>query len=515
VALLGDVLFSVRNKIPDLPPALPPPAASVTVTDSLETFTIAASQLVLSLTPIFIVTLNAPLSSSVIAAITANLGTATVTFSGLTIGAFANGNTYVIQSVGNFSNVAPFGFGQLIVYPITSGPAYPLTADTGTAAVSTFTGTLPAGTYCCQVTQRNNWGETISAGEFADLVVAAGQNISVTSALLPGAVAIRAYLTLPGGASGSEIQWVESATSPLVISAPLTGYGTPPTRSTAYLLDSDGPQFGASTLYSWLNEGLAEFSRIVGGILDYSGVPTLAGQSLYVCVGEWLEISDVWYDGYWVQGGKRAEFFRRNTVTTSILSRVTVSVMTNQQVIEVNYQPDRTAGVTATTNAMLTTDTQVGIANTGFSYLPFGFAQIGSEIVAYSGLQNGVMSGLIRSLGSSVAQAWPAGTPVTELSLFWCGKRLFNTKYGPGQSATVLQAPNGWAAILPIWMLAQAKKAEQDVDTAQKLEKQFVDAAEAWYRSNKGVARFVQVGGSGTPLTFNNTIAGGVIVPGI
>jgi hypothetical protein len=381
--------------------------------------------------------------------------------------------------------------------------------------------TLPAQTYYASCTQRTNWGET-SSTEFGPFTVGANQGIQAVFNVAPGVVALRLYLTMPGGVAGSECLFLESTnvSNNVVVISSLSNVlpGSPPTRSTAYLMDSDGPQFGASTVYSWLNEGLAEFSRVVGGILDYSGVPTLAGQPLYVCPGEWLEISDVWYDGYWVQGGKRSEFFRRNSVTTSILSRVTVSVTTNQQVIEVNYQPDRTAGTALTSNAMATTDTQVSINNTGFSYLPFGFAQfsgpLGTEIVAYSSLANGVMSGLIRSLGSTTAQAWPSGTTVTELSLFWCGKRIFSTKYYPGQSGTTLQAPHGWAAILPIWMLAQAKRAEQDIKEAMGMEKDFREQAKEWFNSNKGVARFVQVGGSGMPLTFNDTVAGGVIIPG-
>ncbi len=409
MALIGDVLFSVRNKIPDLPGTLPPATAAVTV----------------------------------------------------------------VASVGS---------------------------------------TLPTGTYACSVTQRNNWGETLNSSETTSLVVGAGQGIQVTSALLPGAVAIRAYLTLPGGAAGSEIQFVESTTSPFTISVPLTGYGTPPTRSTAYLLDSDGPTFGASTLYSWLNEGLVNFSRVVGGLLDYCGVPTVAGQPMYVAPGEWLEISDVWYGGYWIQGGKRQEFFRRNTVTSQVLTGVTVSVFTDKQVLEVSYQPDRNSGVTTTTANMAATDTSVTINNGGVFLLPFGFAQIGTEIVAYSNV-GGSLSGLIRGLGSTVAQAWPSGTTVTELSLFWCGKRLFNVKYSPGQASTTLQAPHGWASILPLWMLGQAKKAEQDVKGGDELEKAFFAQAQQWYLSNKGVARFIQVGGSGRPLVFDGTVAGGIIVP--
>lgn len=415
MALIGDILFSVRNKIPDLPPTLPAPSATVTVA----------------------------------------------------------------ASVGS---------------------------------------TLPPGTYACVVTQRNPWGETLESAETGSLAIIADQGIHIVSTLLPGATAIRAYLTLPGGAPGTEIQFAESTTSPFTISTPPTGFAPPPSRATAYMLDADGPTFGASTVYSWLNEGLSELSRIVGGLLDYCGVPTAVGQPMYVAPGEWLEISDVWYGGYWVQGGKRAEFFRRNTVNSSILSRVTVSVFTDKQVIEVNYQPDRNSGVTATTASMSATDTSVAITNPSAFLLPFGFAQLGTgpsaEIVAYASLASGAMSGLIRGLGSSVAQSWPSSTTVTELSLFWCGKRLFGVKYSPGQAYTTLQAPQGWGAILPLWMLAQAKRAEQDVKQAMEIEKQFAESAGEWYRANKGVSRFVQVGGSGVPLTFDGTVAGGIIIPG-
>jgi hypothetical protein len=392
-------------------------------------------------------------------------------------------------------------------------PALP--APLATIAVVAATGsTLPIGTYLAVVTQRNPWGETLPSVEVAALVVSANQGIQITSTLLPSATTIRAYLTLPGGSAGSEIQYVESTTSPFTISTPPTGFGTPPSRSTAWLVDSDGPMFGASTLYQWMNEALNKFTRAVGGIMDYSGVPTVAGQPLYVAPGEWAELTDVWYGGYWVKGGKRAEYFRRNTVTSSILSSVSVSVFSDKQVIEVNYQPDRTSGVTTTTaNMVAATDTSVTIANTGVFLLPFGFAQIGTEIVAYASLASGAIAGLIRGLGSTVAQVWPSATTVTELSLFWCGKRLTLNPYVPGNSLMNLAAPQGWVAILPNYMLAQAKKAELDLEAADKLEKTFFDEVKQWETSNKGVVTRVQVGGNTATLSFNPVLGQGLIVP--
>jgi hypothetical protein len=351
-------------------------------------------------------------------------------------------------------------------------------------------------------------------GETTGLAVAAGQGIQISSPLLPGATTIRAYLTLPGGASQSEIGFVESTVSPFTIIAAPTAAGIPPARATAYLPDADGSTFGASTLFKWLNEGLKRLSRICGGLQDYAGVSTEKGNPFYVLPGQWLSITDVWYGGYWVQGGKRQDFFRRNSVTSSILNAVTVSIFTDRQVIETSYQPDRSGGITSTTADMQPTDTRVPLSNVGAFLLPFGFAQIGTEMVAYSSLGGGYMGGLIRGVGSSaVPQFWPAGTTVTELPLFWCGKRIFSIAYQPGQSSQVLTIPQGWENILVYWMLAQAREAEQDGQNAKRLLDQFQKDGQQWLMENKGVVTKVQVGDPTSPLVYNQTVAGGIIVP--
>jgi hypothetical protein len=408
--------------------------------------------------------------------------------------------------------------GDLIIKCRAQAPDVAPTLPAPTASASVVTpsqSTLTPGIYNCIVTQRNNWGETVGSTEITNLNVSSGQGIQITSALLPGAVAIRAYLTLPGGNAGTEIQFVEGTTSPFtILSQSALLAGSPPFRSTAYMPDSDGARFGAATLYSWLNDALKKMSHITGGILDYSGVPTQAGNPLYVLPTQWKEITDVWYGGYWVQGGKRQDFFRYNTVTSSILDAVTISIHSNQMVMEVNYQPDRNSGVTSTTNAMLVTDTQVGINNTSVFQLPFGFAQIGSEIVAYSSLSGGVMGGLIRGVGSAVQpQAWQLATTVTELSLFWCGKRIYDVAYAPGQSTVVMGTPQGWENILLLYMLSQIREQEQDGQNVKRLMDQFEKDAQQWMMSNKGVVKKVQVGEANLPLVYAPTIAGGIIVP--
>src|SRR6202521_2792450 len=396
----------------------------------------------------------------------------------------------------------------------TLGPA------TATAAVVAAPGsTLPVGTYAVIVTWRNQWGETLEAGETLGLVVAANQGIQITSTLPPGATTIRAYLTSPGGAAGSEQQFVESIVSPFVISAPPVLASALPTRSTAWLPDSDGQRmFSVGTLYRWLNQGLSRLARKAGVLQDYTAVGTVAGQPLYVMAGEWAKITNVWYDGSPLALGSQGSFFRRNTITSSVLASCAVSIRTNQLVIELFYQPARTAGAS-------TLSAQLGIADIGASCAPLGgfqsfgppmFAQIGTEIVAFSQISGTNLLGLIRGLGGTVPQVWPSGTAVKELNVPLLGKRLSTQNYVPGNSANLLPVPLGWEEVLPIFILSRARESEQDRQSAAALLKQFDDAVMDYLRANRQIAGPTQVGGSSwgvdTVPGFGSSM-GGVVLP--
>ena len=391
-----------------------------------------------------------------------------------------------------------------------------LPAPSATVTVVSASGsTLTPGTYAAVVTQRNPWGETAPSSETTGLVVGPNQGIQVVTGMFPSTTAVRIYLTLPGGAAGTEIQFSESSQGTFTMSSPATGAGSPPSQSSSYLPDSDGNMFSAATLYSWLNEGLKNLSRAVGGILDYCGVPTVSGQPLYVCPGQWLQIIDVWYGGYWIQGGKAAEFFRRNAVTSQVLQAVTVSIFSDKQVIEVSYQPDRNSGVCATSGTLTASATSINLSgnNPNVFLLPFGFVQIGTEICAYANVTTSAITGLIRGIGGTSAQAWPNATTVTELSLFWRGKRILEPGLQPGSGLSTLPCPSGWDTILPLYLQAKAKMSEQDMTAADALMKQFYAEAKEWLQSATKPPSFVQVGGNARTITYDQTVAGGIILP--
>ena len=394
-------------------------------------------------------------------------------------------------------------------------PDMPNTLGAAPASVGVVTSvgsTLPNGTYAAIVTQLNFWGETLYQGETLNLSVGPNQGIEVFSTLLPGADKIRCYLTLVGGAAGSECQFVESTTSPFIISAPPILAGNPPTRNTAWNPDTDGGFASCSALYRWLNAGLKLISRGTGGLLDYAGVGSTIGQPLYQVPGQWVELTSVWYDGYWILGGDRAQFFRRNAITSSVLSSCSMSVVDSRNILEVFPQPARTGSFTVLASPMLSTDTIANLVDASGFLLPFGFMQVDQEIMAYVGPNGNQMTGLIRGLGGSTAVAHATAAPVYELNIFWSGKRQFAPTFQSGNAASALPIPNGWDELLIQYVAGRAKLVEHDTQSFDSFNKEMEKAVKGWALTNAGVAKRRQVGGGTGIRTYWPDAAGGWIL---
>jgi hypothetical protein len=373
-------------------------------------------------------------------------------------------------------------------------------------------GTLAAGTYAVKVTQFNDYGETIPAGETTGIAVSSGDGIQITSPLQPGATTIRAYLTLPGGDAGTEQQYVESTVSPFTISAPPLNTGVPPQKNRAWLPDTDGEFVSATAMFGWVNDGLKIISRNAGGLTDYCGIQSVINNPLYYVPGEWNQITDIWYDGYWLMGGERRNYWRRNTITSSILSSATISGNNNQQLLELYPQPARTAFSTTLAANMAATDTQALATSSSGFVLPFGFLQIDSEFCAYGAINGNNFTSLIRGLGGSGAVAHTIGAPFKELNVFWNGKRQIFTQYKPGMSATLLPIPNAWDIMVSKYCVARARDVELDGNAAEQQEKYIQMQVKDWMRQSKGVVKPRQVGAPSQPGIYYGDLAGGLIV---
>lgn len=404
--------------------------------------------------------------------------------------------------------------GDVIVQARETVPDMPpsLPAPMATATVvAPGTGTLTAGTYFVEVTQWNQWGETLTSAESALLTVSATNGIQITSALQVGAVKIRAYLTQVNGAAGTESQYVESTISPFTILANPVNAGSPPVRGTAWLPDSDGGFISAGAIYRWLNAGLELIARGTGGFQDYSAIGSVINQPLYQIPGTWNSITSIWYDGYWMQGGDPGYFWRRNTITSQVLSSAHISVNSGKTILEVYPQPARTAQTTTLAAPMAATDTVASLTSCQF-VLPFGFCSIGSEIVAYATINGNQITGLIRGLGGTSAIAHSSLETVVECNIAWMGKRQSNQTYAPGQSTLILPITSGWDQLLVQYLAGRAKIVEHDFQSMQAFSSEMEKAIKGWAQTTNAVVRRRQVGGNASPVVYYGDQAGGLII---
>lgn len=365
---------------------------------------------------------------------------------------------------------------------------------------------------------------SITGGAPGVLFISVGSDPSGPNHLPLGLSAVRVYI---GTVSGKQTGFVQ-----LQIGADLrfqTGQwnnfyvdrspvpGVPPTRSSAWMPDSDGQSVSAGTVMRWLNEGLLEASTICDGVPDMGGLSTISGQPLYQFPGQWKKITSAWYDGYPLNIGRRTDIFRRNRVT-GLSGTLAIQELTDRLIVELWPQPSRTPTPTSTVGTVLSTDTTIPLNPTSF-LLPFGYARIGSgqnyEIVAYQAASGNQLTGVVRGVCGTVPTQFYANTVVNELNLHFAGHRVPSPNtFGSGLQNFYL--PAGWEDAMETYLIARYRKAEQEEKAATSLLKEF-SAKLARLMANKIVAgpRQVQIGVSQGVDTYPGlgSVFGGVIVP--
>lgn len=393
-------------------------------------------------------------------------------------------------------------------------------------AASVTESNLPLGTYFCVLTALTPWGESLPSNEVQVTLNTPGENaIAVvwsfgSIGINPSMIThLRLYV---GTTSGGETVFYDTAnpnsqsgstTFNFFIGGPFSTPGSPPTRSTAYLPDQDGDAVSAATIFRWITDGLKSASQVAGGLLDYGGVSTIAGQPQYIVPGLWKRIASLWYDGYPLSMDDNGNYFRRNSITASILSSVATSTFNNQMMIEVWPQPARTAAATTLSAQMNVSDTQAQVGSTSGFLLNQGFAIIGGEIVSYSGFTGTTLQNLQRALGGTVSIPVYPGAAVKELNMFWSGWRMYNPSFVPGQAFQTVPVPVGWESFMQEYALGRMKLAEQNVGDYSKLTESFNKNISDWFRSNKVTTGPRQVGDVSNGLEVVANLGGGWVIP--
>ena len=405
-------------------------------------------------------------------------------------------------------------------------PPSALPAPTGIAVNPVPTGPLELWFVCTQLTP---WGESPASVEAVVTTGAFYSIYTITGSCSIAATQINVYLTFAG--SGQEDRCysyplpsggIGKFSIPFTLSTPAVP-AFPPTRSSAWLPDTDGTALSAASLYRWLNEGLDAATALTEGIRDVTGIPSTAGQAQYQVVSNWRKLTSGFFDGWPITMGSKTDIFRRSNVVgisgTTVLNQDSVV-----QQVELYPQSSRTSGNGVLSGPLSAAATAIPYTpgNSGW-VLGFGLALIGPypadpsacELIYYSGNVSNSLSPVTRGMGGTIAQQWPQGTPVSEANIYFSGIR-YPTHYQKGQAANQLQLPPAWIDALKDYLSSRFKGAEQDIEGQQAMLKSFEQKCQA-IKGNREVMspRQVQVGGNSGVETVSGLggYFGGVILP--
>jgi hypothetical protein len=148
-----------------------------------------------------------------------------------------------IVALGNTSQSSPNGDGTLKLEPNHCNWPVALTAPiAGTAATSTSSGTLGAGSYSFKITYTNTYGETTPSPESTTYTLSASGNLSVNSPVAQGtASGWSVYITSTPGSG-----WQKQNSSPIAIGTPfvqstalISGSAPPSTNTTGAIITPD------------------------------------------------------------------------------------------------------------------------------------------------------------------------------------------------------------------------------------------------------------------------------------
>ena len=392
------------------------------------------------------------------------------------------------------------------------------------ASVVAGVNTLPLGSYYIKACFFNQWGQTLATQEAGPFVIAdAAHVIQITGPIIsavPSAIGINFYY---GVSPGGENQFLSTATLPFTISAP-GNPGVVPTRNTSFYPDIDGQRISAFSIYRWLNEALEQASKVCGGIPDMTGLPTINTQTMYQVPGLWNKFDHGWWDGYIIELAGKDSLFYRNVVPG--VTRVGVLQQVADKIImELQPQPNRSGAATTIAAGMpvAATDTVINLTSTANFKLPFAMGMLGGpppapyEIIAFSLVSGGQLTGCQRGMGGTQPAAWPDGSAAFECNLRLSGLRVFtNPTYFPGMGALNLPVPSGWRAPLIEYIVGKFREAQGNLQEARIKMTNFNTMLQASMLGNKLVAGPRQVGAPGDSAldTYPSAGLGGrLIIP--
>ena len=376
---------------------------------------------------------------------------------------------------------------------IANDPCQTIPAPLAPTTTIAGTGGIFSGNTFFIITYLTLWGESVGSPEFS--YASLNNNTVGLSGLTPpyATKAIRVYF---GFGSGMELQFLQYTVNPfttsLVVGFPTDPVmsGAPPYKASAWLPDTDGDLVDASTMYRWMNAGLEQLGRSAGGILDQTGAAPAAGTAEFLIPGYWLRITHTWHNG-WLTIAENQSYTWLQGNVTGIPGIVTLWRSSAQQVLGTWPQPSTDPATAILTAPMTAIDTMAQV-NSG-SFTSPGLCLIDNEVISYSTSADTTFAGMIRGVGGTLPAAHQSNTTVTQLIFRLLGRRL-PAIITLGMSGSQLDVPQGWDSVLDLYLLAQFKQTEQNLQEASALMQEF-EAKSIKLRDDQIPVEIKQIGG--------------------
>jgi hypothetical protein len=147
--------------------------------------------------------------------------------------------------------------------------------------------------------------------------------------------------------------------------------------------------------------------------------------------------------------------------------------------------------LTAVSGATFAITGEAGAGASGFT-AP-GMCQIDGEIMSFSQVTDTQITGIIRGYSGTVPAAHAQNANVSQLIFRLLGRRM-PVPVVLGQSANILDMPQGWDQVMDLYIRSNFKATEQDEDGAAKLMQQF-EAKAIELRDDQIPLQSKQIGG--------------------
>lgn len=238
-------------------------------------------------------------------------------------------------------------------------------------------------------------------------------------------------------------------------------------------ITADGNDFSLATLLLWLNDAMRIMATSAPIIQDWHAIASEEGMDIYELPSRILSVEQLWYDSQPCVRVPELDMLWSEKVTSRSYYFGPHSIHATPR-IHVSPAADRTSLSTTTTGALTATTTTIPLTSvTGLQ--DYGYIKVEDEIIMYRTISTLNLTQVLRGQAGTTATTHASGAAVTELNIFFKCSRLPVPVTTPSD---IVEIPIGLTPIIELYILSKVRRAEQEVQEATLLSREFQAAVQ-------------------------------------